>query len=111
MNRREDFAIETIDRSRERASSRDARSARSKALDARAASLIGTDLAAIPDHERADYAERLAIASRIHLVIHQGEASAAAILSREAYEAGRNLMPRTDAREAADRAFGGRADG
>jgi hypothetical protein len=105
MNRREDFAIETIDRSKERASSRDARSARSKALDARAASLIGTHLAAIPDHERADYAEKLVIASRIHLVIHQGEASAAAILSREAYEAGRNLMPRTDARDKAGQAF------
>lgn len=105
MNRREDFAIETIDRSRERASSRDARSARSKALDARAASLIACDLAELPADDRADYAERLAIASRIHLVIHQGEASAAAILSREAYEAGRNLMPRTDAKAEAGRVF------
>ena len=109
MNRREDFAIDAIDRRRERQCDRMARTARRIFLDWRANGLIVNALSEVPAADRPDLAKSLARAARMHLVIHQGEASAAAILSREAYEAGRNLMPRTDAREAAEGAFAGRA--
>lgn len=101
----EDFIIGRLDRRRERAEKSAERTARTRALEARAASLLLAEIAELPAHEQADFAEHLAAAVRAQLVIHHGEASAASILSREAYEAGKNILPRKVALAEAERLF------
>lgn len=94
MNRHEDFAVGAIDRRRERAESRDQRTARRSALQARAGALLACEIANLPANDHLDFSEALAASVRVQLVRLHGEPSAASILSREAYEAGKNILPR-----------------
>lgn len=110
MSGRETYLAERIDRRRERAETREMRQARRRHLMERASSLLLCEIGEMPEEERPAYAELLCGAVRAQLVIHHGEASAAAILAREAHEAGRNLMPKSAARDAAERVFSGAAN-
>lgn len=105
MSRREDFLAEKIDRRRERADAREERTARQKALQARADSLILSEIGCLPANDHADFSECLAASIRANLVRLHGEPSAASILSREAYEAGKNILPRKIALADAARYF------
>ncbi|SFS42562.1 hypothetical protein [Brevundimonas viscosa] len=94
MSRQESLIIGRIDRRRERADAREERTARQKALQARADSLILSEIGTLPANDHADFSECLAASIRANLVRLHGEPSAASILSREAYEAGKNILPR-----------------
>lgn len=101
-NRNETFVIGKIDRRRERAEVTAERNARWKALEAYASSLITCEVGNRPEEDRAAFVTALAAAVRAQLVLHHGQVGAASILSREAHEAGRDILPRTMAvREAA----------
>jgi hypothetical protein len=110
MSGRETYLAERIDRRRERIETREMRQARRRHLSERASSLLLCEISEMPEEERPAYAELLCAAVRAQLVIHHGEASAAAILGREAHEAGRNLMPKSAARDVAEKVFRGAAN-
>lgn len=101
----EDLIVARIDRSRGKERNREARTARTRALEDRAALVVANDVDALPEHERAAYAEILAAAVRARLVMLHGAPSATAILSREAHEAGKGLMPRLNVRAEAEKLF------
>lgn len=105
MSRNESLIIGRIDRRRERTSVKEERTARQKALQARADSLILSEIGTLPANDHADFSECLAAAIRANLVRLHGEPSAASILSREAYEAGKNILPRKVALAEAERLF------
>lgn len=105
MSRNERIIVDRMDRRRERTETRDERTARRAALQARADSFIACQIGELPECDRADFTECMTASLRRHLVAHHGEPSAASILSREAYEAGRNILPRKIARAEAERLF------
>ncbi|KQW79733.1 hypothetical protein [Brevundimonas sp. Root1279] len=105
MSRNERVIVEKIDRRREREQSRVDRTARQKALDARAASLVACEIIDLPEEDRADFAQSLAGAVRVQLMALHGNPTASSILSREAYEAGRDILPRKVAAAEAERLF------
>lgn len=105
MSRQETAIVGSIDRRRERASAREERTARQKALQARADALIACQIGELPANDHADFSECLAMSVRRHLNTHHGEPSAAAILSREAARASENLLNRRVASAAAEHAF------
>lgn len=105
MNGKEGWLAERIDRRRERADAREERTARQRALQARADSLILSEIGNLPANDHADFSECLAASVRANLVRLHGEPSAASILSREAYEAGKNILPRKVALADAERLF------
>lgn len=84
MNRRETFVVGNIDRRREHAGAKQARSARTKALEARARHVLARAVEELPDDERPVFVENLARAMRSLLLIYHGEVTAASILAREA---------------------------
>jgi len=87
MNRRETYAVERIDRSREHAAATEARTARSAALMGRAFAVVWCEVSEVPENERAAFVKMLATAIRAQLVQHHGETAAASILSSEAGKA------------------------
>jgi hypothetical protein len=87
MNRRETYAVERIDRSREHAAATEARTARTRALEAMAAACVDGEVVRLPDAERPWFVKMLATAIRAQLVQHHGETAAASILSSEAGKA------------------------
>jgi hypothetical protein len=87
MNRRETYAVERIDRSREHAAATEARTARTRALEDRAVAYVRLGLAMLPDVDRPAFVKMLASVIRRHLVEHHGETAAASILSSEAGKA------------------------
>lgn len=105
MSRNETLIIGRIDRRRERTSVKEERTARQKALQARADSLILSEIGTLPANDHADFSECLAASVRANLVRLHGEPSAASILSREAYEAGKNILPAKIAAAGAERLF------
>lgn len=105
MSRQESVIISRIDRRRERADAREERTARQRALQSRADAIVACQIAELPANDHADFSECLAASVREHLIRHHGEPSAASILSREAYEAGRNILPRKIAAAEAERLF------
>ena len=94
-NRRETFVIGKIDRRRERAEVTAERNARWRALEARASSLLAAEVGEFPEEDRAAFVTALAASVRAQLVLHHGQVGAASILSREAHEAARDILPRT----------------
>lgn len=105
MSRQETAIVGAIDRRRERASARDERTARQRALQARADAVIACQIGELPANDHADFSEFLAASVRRHLVIHHGEPSAASILSREAAKASEHLLTRRVAQATAEQAF------
>ena len=93
MSAREDFLAERIDRRRENGAAREQRTARQKTLEARADAFVACELGELPAADRADYARFLAGSLRAQLVHLIDRPSAAAIMAREAYEAGKGIMP------------------
>jgi hypothetical protein len=87
MNRRETYAVERIDRSREHAAATEARTARTRALEAIATTIVEDAVLVLPDAERLPFCKMLATAIRAQLVQHHGEVAAASILSSEAGKA------------------------
>ena len=104
-NAKENFVIDRIDRRRECSDNRDQRTARQKSLEARAAALISCAVAELPADDRADFCRSLATAVRIKLVAHTDAPGAAACMSREAYEAARDILPRKIALARAEQLF------
>lgn len=105
MSRNERIIVDRMDRRRERTETRDERTARRAALQARADAVVSCQIGELPANDHADFSECLAASLRRHLVQHHGEPSAASILSREAYEAGKNILPRKVPRAEAERLF------
>jgi 5'-deoxynucleotidase YfbR-like HD superfamily hydrolase len=105
MTNREDFLADRIDRRRETADARDQRTARQKTLEARADAFIACEIAELPETDRADYARFLAGSLRVQLVKLIDQPSAATILSREAYEASKGILPAKIARARAEQLF------
>ena len=105
MSARENFMAERIDRRREHDTARDQRTARQKTLEARADAFIGCELGEMPEGDRADYARFLAASVRRNLVTLIDAPSAAAIMSREAYEASKDILPRKIAQARAEQLF------
>ncbi len=105
MTKAETFIIGNIDRRRERECSRDARTARRSALDARAEALIGCAIRELPETDHADFCTALASAVRARLVEIVDAPGAASILAREAAEAGRDILPRAIAIARAEQLF------
>lgn len=105
MSRNESIIIGRIDRRRERAEAKDERTARAKALQARADAVVACETGNLPANDHPAFAECLAASIRVQLVKHHGAASAASILSREAYEAARDILPRKIAAAEAERLF------
>lgn len=105
MSARERMLVESIDRRRERASVKEERTARQKALQVRADTSLASDLETLPETDHEDYVEALAVSVRVQLVRLVGEPSAASILSQQAYEAGKNILHRKVARAEAERVF------
>lgn len=103
--RNERVIVDRIDRRREHEQARVDRTARQKALDLRADSLIRCELGELPEDDRADFAESLAEAVRVQLVAFHGAPSAASILSRQSYEAARDILPRKVAQARAEQLF------
>jgi hypothetical protein len=87
MNRRETYAVERIDRSREHAAATEARTARTYALEHRASKCLAGEMEALPEIDRPPFVKMLASVIRGHLVEHHGETAAASILSSEAGKA------------------------
>lgn len=115
MSRREAYIVDRIDRRREHEQARVDRTARQKALDLRADSLIRCEIGELSEEDRADFAESLAEAVRVQLVAFHGAPTAASILSKQSYEAGRDILPGKVAMARAEQVFrkpandGGRA--
>lgn len=103
--RNERVLVDRIDRRRERADARDERTARQKVLEARAGALIACEVMEMPESDRADFARFLTAAVRVQLITLFDAPGAAAILSREAYEAGRDILPRKVALARAEQHF------
>lgn len=104
-NRNERIVIDRIDRRRERQSDREQRSARQKVLEARADALVACEVQEMPEEDRADFARFLSAAVRRQLVTLYDAPGAAAILARDAYEAGRDILPRKVAVARAEQLF------
>jgi hypothetical protein len=104
-NRNERIMVDKIDRRRERASEREHRTARQKVLEARADALIACEVQELPEDDRADFTRFLSAAVRRHLVTLYDAPGAAAILARDAYEAGRDILPRKVAVARAEQLF------
>lgn len=104
-NGKQTWMVERIDRRREHEQAREDRTARQKALAARAASLIAAEIGELPAEDQGDFAERLAAAVRVHLVALHGAAPASSMLGKQAYEAARDILPRKIASAAAEQAF------
>ena len=105
MSGREKYLVERIDRRREHEQAREDRTARHKALAARASSLIAAEIGELPAEDQADFAECLGAAVRVHLVALHGAAPASSMLGKQAYEAARDILPRKIASAAAEHAF------
>lgn len=105
MSRAEDRIIGSIDRRRERAVTREDRTSRRAALQARADAVVACEIGQLPANDHADFSEAMAASLRLHLIKHHGEPCAATILSREAGIAGRDILPRKIAAAAAEQAF------
>ncbi|MEH6697219.1 MAG: hypothetical protein V7672_00825 [Brevundimonas sp.] len=105
MNRRETAVIGKIDRGKERAEVTEQRNARWKALEARASSLVTAEIGELPEDDRPAFATALASAIRAQLVMLHGPVPACSILSREASQAGRDILPRKIAAAEAERLF------
>lgn len=106
MSRREAYIVDRIDRRREHEQSRLDRTARQKALHTRADALIRCEIGELPEDDRADFSEALAEAVRVQLVAFHGAPSAASILSKQSYEAGREILSGRVAKARADQLFG-----
>lgn len=104
-NRNERVLVDKIDRRRERDSERETRTARQKVLEARADALIACEIQEMPEDDRADFARFLSAAVRRQLVVLVDAPGAAAILARDAYEAGRDILPRKVAVARAEQLF------
>lgn len=105
MTARENHIVGAIDRRRERAEAKESRTARQRALEARADSFIACEIGEVPANDHPAYSECLSASIRRQLVKVHGPVTAASILSREAYEAGRDIMPRKIAQVEAERLF------
>ena len=105
MNARQNFLAERIDRRREHDTARDQRTARQKTLEARADAFIACEVAEMPECDREDYTRFLAASVRRKLVALVDAPGAAAVLSREAYEAARGILPAKIARARAEQLF------
>lgn len=105
MTARERHIVGAIDRRRERAEAKEERTSRQRALEARADSIVACEIGEIPANDHPAYSECLAASIRRRLVKIHGPVSAASILSREAYEAGRDILPRKIAQAEAERLF------
>ncbi|WP_420478255.1 hypothetical protein [Brevundimonas sp. FT23028] len=105
MNSAENIAIERLDRKREVPAAKAARTARQRELQAQADALVALGMGKIANDDHGDFTECLARAVRAALVRAHGEPSAASILSKQAYEAGRNILPRKLALARAEQVF------
>lgn len=105
MNRRENLMVEHLDRGRERSSAKQERTARQRELQAQADALVALGMGKVANDDHGDFTECLAGAVRAALVRAHGEPSAASILSKQAYEAGRNILPRKVALARAEQVF------
>lgn len=105
MSRVENRINDSIDRRRERQSSRDERTARQKVLEARADAMIACEVMELPECDRADFARFLTAAVRVQLVTLYDAPGAAAILSQQSYEAAKDILPRKVALARAEQLF------
>ena len=103
--RNERIIIDRIDRRRERADAREERTARQRVLEARADALIACEVTELPECDRADFMRFLAASVRVQLVTLYDAPGAAAILSQQSYEAGRDILPRKIALARAEQLF------
>ncbi|MFC7378249.1 hypothetical protein [Brevundimonas sp. GCM10030266] len=97
--------VERLDRGRERASVKEDRTARQRELQAQADALIALGMGKVANDDHAYFTECLAGSMRAVLVLVHGEPSAASLLSKQAYEAGRNILPQKLARARAEQVF------
>lgn len=105
MSRAENFIIGQMDRRRERESAKAERTARDKALEDKARDLIAEAFHNLTPAEQADFLKDLIAAGREKLVALVDAPGTAAFLSQQAYEAGRDILPRRIARATAEQLF------
>ena len=104
MNRRADFIAEKIDRRRERASAKAERTARDLAIEAKARECANAFIG-LNDAEQVSFAEHLIAHSWPVIAALVDPEAATTFLGKQAYEAGKGILPAAVARARADQAL------